>query len=154
MAIRKRIILKGHRTPGLEQLPSILSDAGPRSLRPLGPVLLGEPVPPNHSNFVIVRHRRYHLVRNGNDGSKAQDGHQANGHVRNRGDLQMGLRMPPKLADGVRRVALMAPIALITRINAWRQRQADVPNLSEAIRRLIEMALDTAEKPGKPKAKG
>jgi hypothetical protein len=66
----------------------------------------------------------------------------------------MGLRMPPKLADGVRRVALMAPIALITRINAWRQRQADVPNLSEAIRRLIEMALDTAEKPGKPKAKG
>jgi len=63
----------------------------------------------------------------------------------------LGLRMPPKLADGVRRVALMAPIALIARINAWRQRQADVPNLSEAIRRLIEMALDAAEKKGKPK---
>jgi hypothetical protein len=63
----------------------------------------------------------------------------------------LGLRMPPKLADGVRRVALMAPIALIARINAWRQRQADVPNLSEAMRRLIEQALDAAEKKGKPK---
>jgi hypothetical protein len=68
----------------------------------------------------------------------------------------MGLRMPPKLADGVRRVALMAPLALIARINQWRQRQADVPNLSEAIRRLIEMALDAVEKgeARKPKGKG
>jgi hypothetical protein len=68
----------------------------------------------------------------------------------------MGLRMPPKLADGVRRVALMAPLALIARINQWRQRQADVPNLSEAIRRLIEMSLDAVEKgeARKPKGKG
>jgi hypothetical protein len=68
----------------------------------------------------------------------------------------MGLRMPPKLADGVRRVALMAPLALIARINQWRQRQADVPNVSEAIRRLIEMSLDAVEKgeARKPKGKG
>jgi hypothetical protein len=66
----------------------------------------------------------------------------------------MGLRMPPKLADGVRRVALMAPIALIARINAWRQRQGDVPNLSEAIRRLIEQALDAADRHKPPKGKG
>jgi hypothetical protein len=66
----------------------------------------------------------------------------------------MGLRMPPKLADGVRRVALMAPLALIARINQWRQRQADVPNLSEAIRRLIEMALDAVEKGEARKPKG
>jgi hypothetical protein len=64
--------------------------------------------------------------------------------------------MPPKLADGVRRVALMAPLALIARINQWRQRQADVPNVSEAIRRLIEMSLDAVEKgeARKPKGKG
>jgi hypothetical protein len=66
----------------------------------------------------------------------------------------MGFRMPPKLADGVRRVALMAPIALITKIDAWRRHQADVPNLSEAIRRLIERGLDAEGKPGKPKPKG
>jgi hypothetical protein len=61
----------------------------------------------------------------------------------------MGLRMPPKLADKVRRVAIMAPFALITRINQWRQRQADPPNLSESIRRLIEIGLDAEDKPGK-----
>ena len=63
------------------------------------------------------------------------------------------LRMPPKLANGVRRIALMAPTALITRIDTWRRHQPDVPNLSEAIRRLIEMSLDASAKPEK-KPKG
>jgi hypothetical protein len=66
----------------------------------------------------------------------------------------LGLRMPPKLANGVRRVALMAPIALIAKIDHWRRHQADVPNLSEAIRRLIEMGLETGERHDKkPKPK-
>jgi hypothetical protein len=67
----------------------------------------------------------------------------------------LGLRMPPKLANGVRRVALMAPLALIARIDHWRRHQPDVPNLSEAIRRLIEMGLETGERHDKkPKPKG
>jgi hypothetical protein len=67
----------------------------------------------------------------------------------------LGLRMPPKLANGVRRVALMAPLALISRIDHWRRHQADVPNLSEAIRRLIERGLDAEGKaPAKTKSKG
>jgi hypothetical protein len=65
----------------------------------------------------------------------------------------LGLKMPPKLADGVRKVALMAPVALIARIDRWRRHQTDVPNLSEAIRRLIEKALD-AETKGDKKPKG
>ena len=68
----------------------------------------------------------------------------------------LGLRMPPKLANGVRRIALMAPIALIAKIDTWRRHQSDVPNLSEAIRRLIEMGLDATDggKKGKPKGGG
>jgi hypothetical protein len=66
----------------------------------------------------------------------------------------LGLRMPPKLADGVRRVALMAPVVLIAKIDKWRRHQADVPNLSEAIRRLIEVGLEASSKGDKPKPKG
>jgi hypothetical protein len=66
----------------------------------------------------------------------------------------MGLRMPPKLADKVRRVAIMAPFALITRINHWRQRQPDPPNLSESIRKLIEIGLDASEPKGRRPPKG
>jgi hypothetical protein len=65
----------------------------------------------------------------------------------------MGLRMPPKLADGVRRVAILAPLALIARIHHWRQRQPDPPNLSESIRKLIEIGLDASEPKGKGKPK-
>jgi hypothetical protein len=65
----------------------------------------------------------------------------------------LGLRMPPKLADGVRRVALMAPVALIAKIDRWRRHQPDVPNLSEAIRRLIEKGLEAGER-GEKKPKG
>jgi hypothetical protein len=59
--------------------------------------------------------------------------------------------MPKKLADAVTRIALMIPVDLVRRINAWRGRQPDVPSLSEGVRRLLEAALDADEK-GKKKA--
>jgi len=62
--------------------------------------------------------------------------------------------MPPKLANGVRRIAMVAPLEWLRRIDAWRRHQPDMPNLSEAIRRLVETALDAEAKGGKPKPKG
>lgn len=55
--------------------------------------------------------------------------------------------MPPKLdaAGESERLQLMAPKALLERINAWRRRQEDLPNLSEAVRRLVEAGLDAAD---------
>jgi hypothetical protein len=94
-------------------------------------------------------------VRYCNDDNKAQHGLQWQADAtKGTREMILGLRMPPKLANGVRRVALMAPIALIARIDHWRRHQADVPNLSEAIRRLIEMGLETGERHDKkPKPK-
>jgi hypothetical protein len=58
----------------------------------------------------------------------------------------LGLRMPPKLANGVRRIALIAPLDWIKKIDNWRRHQPDVPGLSEAIRRLVELGLEAASK--------
>jgi metal-responsive CopG/Arc/MetJ family transcriptional regulator len=55
--------------------------------------------------------------------------------------------MVAKLADDVRRVALLVPKALIAKVDRWRRHQEDVPNQSEAIRRLIEAGLAATEKP-------
>jgi hypothetical protein len=64
----------------------------------------------------------------------------------------MGLRMPPKLAEGVKKIAMIAPLQWIARIDAWRRHQPDMPNLSEAIRRLVELGLEASKgkKSGKP----
>jgi hypothetical protein len=62
----------------------------------------------------------------------------------------MGLRMPPKLADGVRKIAMVAPLQWLAEIDRWRRHQPDMPNLSEAIRRLVELGLE-ASKGKKPK---
>jgi len=60
--------------------------------------------------------------------------------------------MPPKLEDEVKRVAVITPRSLLSRIEDWRRAQPDpIPNLSEAYRRLIEKGLD-AEAKGKKKA--
>lgn len=52
--------------------------------------------------------------------------------------------MPPKLEEGTPtvRVQIVAPDSLIKRIDEWRRKQPDIPNRSEAIRRLAEIALD------------
>lgn len=59
-----------------------------------------------------------------------------------------GTSMPPKLdaAGETERLQLMAPKALLMRVNAWRRRQEDLPNLSEAVRRLVEAGLETEER--------
>ena len=53
------------------------------------------------------------------------------------------------MANSVRRIALIVPVALVTKVDKWRRHQHDVPNLSEAIRRLIEKAIAADEKPDK-----
>lgn len=69
-----------------------------------------------------------------------------------RGTLMIpGRRMPPKLANSVRKVNLITPADLLERIDAYRRHHSGLPNRSEAIRELIEMGLQAAEK--KPKAK-
>lgn len=67
------------------------------------------------------------------------------------GTFTMGLRMPPKLADGVKKIAMIAPLQWIAKIDAWRRHQPDMPNLSEAIRRLVELGLEASKGKGKPK---
>lgn len=41
-----------------------------------------------------------------------------------------------------RRLNIVAPASWVGRIDDWRRKQADLPNLSEAIRRLVEAGLD------------
>jgi hypothetical protein len=62
-------------------------------------------------------------------------------------------RMPPKLASSVRKVNLITPSELLDRVDNYRRTRPDLPNRSEAIRKLIEMGLEAAER-GKPKGKG
>lgn len=59
------------------------------------------------------------------------------------GKIRVG-KMPPKLDDKspTVRLNIVTPAAWLARINAWRRQQPDLPNVSEAIRRLVEMALD------------
>jgi metal-responsive CopG/Arc/MetJ family transcriptional regulator len=54
--------------------------------------------------------------------------------------------MPKKLDDEVQRLHMVVPTTLIENVDAWRRREEDLPNLSEAIRRLIEMGLEGARK--------
>jgi metal-responsive CopG/Arc/MetJ family transcriptional regulator len=61
--------------------------------------------------------------------------------------------MPPKLSASVKKVNLITPSELLERIDHYRRSRPDLPNRSEAIRKLIEMGLEAAER-GKPKGKG
>jgi metal-responsive CopG/Arc/MetJ family transcriptional regulator len=63
-------------------------------------------------------------------------------------------RMPPKLASSVRKVNLITPAEWLERVDNWRRHQPDLPNRSEAIRKLVEMGLDTTERKPKAKPKG
>jgi len=57
--------------------------------------------------------------------------------------------MPQKLDDEVQRLNMVAPTAWVKKIDDWRRREPDLPNLSEAIRRLVDMGLESAKKGGK-----
>jgi metal-responsive CopG/Arc/MetJ family transcriptional regulator len=58
-----------------------------------------------------------------------------------------GRAMPPKLQDGVEteRVQIVAPASWISRIDEWRRTQKKIPSRSEAIRILVDKALDAGK---------
>lgn len=58
-------------------------------------------------------------------------------------------RMPPKLDDEIKRLNMVAPGSWVRKIDDWRRQQPDLPNISEAIRRLVELGLDASKKSGK-----
>jgi hypothetical protein len=53
--------------------------------------------------------------------------------------------MPPKLENEIRRLHMVAPESWLKKIDDWRRQQPDVPNVSEAIRRLVEIGLDASK---------
>lgn len=59
--------------------------------------------------------------------------------------------MPNKIDDEVRRLNVVASVSLIKRIDEWRRREPDIPNISESIRRLLELGLENTKKTGKHK---
>lgn len=54
-----------------------------------------------------------------------------------------------KLEEKSRRLNIIAPASWEKRIDDWRRQQADVPNISEAIRRLVEAGLEATKKGGR-----
>lgn len=62
--------------------------------------------------------------------------------------------MPPKLANETKRIALVVDKEWLRRIASWRRLQEDMPTMSDAIRRLVDQALDAQNKASdKPKPK-
>ena len=57
--------------------------------------------------------------------------------------------MPTKLDDEIQRLNMVVPTAWVKKVDDWRRREPNLPNLSEAIRRLVEMGLESARKGGK-----
>lgn len=51
--------------------------------------------------------------------------------------------MPKRLKDGLasERLQIVTTVAWLKKLDAWRRVQDDLPNRSEAIRRLVEQAL-------------
>ena len=54
--------------------------------------------------------------------------------------------MPTKLDDEIQRLNMVVPTKWVKKIDDWRRREPDLPNLSEAIRRLVERGLESAKK--------
>jgi metal-responsive CopG/Arc/MetJ family transcriptional regulator len=64
-----------------------------------------------------------------------------------------GLRKKPRgPAERTSSTALQLPTALLSKVDAWANLQDDGPSRSEAVRRLIEQALDAAASPKRGKA--
>jgi hypothetical protein len=63
----------------------------------------------------------------------------------------MNHSMPARLdpdAD-TKRINMMAPISWLKKIDEWRRQQPDLPNISEAIRRLVDAGLDATARKAK-----
>ena len=54
--------------------------------------------------------------------------------------------MPTKLDDEIQKLHMVAPTKWVKRIDDWRRKQPDLPNLSAAIRQLVDMGLESDEK--------
>lgn len=59
-------------------------------------------------------------------------------------------RPPLDPDDEPARITITAPKAWAKRLDAWRRQQEDLPNLSEAIRRLVELGMDAGKKGRRP----
>jgi metal-responsive CopG/Arc/MetJ family transcriptional regulator len=62
--------------------------------------------------------------------------------------IQSPRRVPRKLDQNSdsEKFLLVAPTALLARVDEWRRKQPDIPNRSEAMRRLMALALDADDK--------
>lgn len=60
-------------------------------------------------------------------------------------------RMPAKLdPEGEpKRLNIVAPVSWVRKVDEWRRAQPDLPNASEAIRRLVEAGMEATKKGGK-----
>ncbi|MET0165117.1 MAG: hypothetical protein ABW318_08950 [Vicinamibacterales bacterium] len=54
--------------------------------------------------------------------------------------------MPAKLDDDIQKLHMVAPTKWVKRVDDWRRKQPDLPNLSAAIRRLVDMGLESDKK--------
>ena len=54
--------------------------------------------------------------------------------------------MPKKLDDDIARIHMVVPASWAKKVDDWRRREPNLPNLSEAIRRLVEMGVESAKK--------
>ena len=54
--------------------------------------------------------------------------------------------MPNKLDDEIKRLQMVVPVSWVEKVDNWRRKEPDLPNLSEAIRRLVELGLEAAKK--------
>lgn len=52
--------------------------------------------------------------------------------------------VPPKLDEGspTERIQIVAPASWVERVEEWRRKQPKIPSKSEAIRMLVDQALD------------
>lgn len=107
----------------------------------------------------FLQHRRSLLADQGHD---LYEGHDALGGAFRQGVLgrnQLMIldrrRMVAKLANVVQRLNVLVPGDWVAQVDAWRSHQPGLPNRSEAIRRLVQLALEAETKPkgkGKPKS--
>ena len=54
--------------------------------------------------------------------------------------------MSEKLADEVQRLNMVVPTKWLKKIDDWRRKEPDMPNLSAVIRRLVELGLESTKK--------
>jgi hypothetical protein len=60
-------------------------------------------------------------------------------------------RMPPKLANETKRIALVVDAEWLKRIAGWRKLQEGFPTLSDSVRQLVDIGLDALADGYKPK---